>query len=310
MSNKILFIHIFQPFAQFRNPFTIQYAQTFLLPPPSTLIGMLQNMTGRYYDEEFRKLRFSIHGASAAVFWNYQRLISTSSISFGLYNGRPVPIVREKDMGFDYAPIYFSPPAFRPNAFPTPQQELFNNNFFIFVTGPTSLLEEIISNLNDLPKTLYLGRSEDVAFFRNFGIIAGEDYEPLSGSLDSDNVEIRFREAKRSVYYGIPTYLDKSKIKSLVPEDIPAQEFYLPLFSTFCRNNGNKIEPIRGREELIFDEVTRNTDFGVVKYIPENYHLRLKPEARARYLGIRINFSRNLRILLKILEKGGWLGAE
>jgi CRISPR-associated protein Cas5t len=50
MSEKTLFVEIFQPFAQYRNPFTFYYAQSYPLPPKSTIIGMLQNATDRYYD--------------------------------------------------------------------------------------------------------------------------------------------------------------------------------------------------------------------------------------------------------------------
>ena len=48
-SDKIFLMEIFQPFAQYRNPFTFYYAQTYPLPPKSTIIGMLQNAQNDWY---------------------------------------------------------------------------------------------------------------------------------------------------------------------------------------------------------------------------------------------------------------------
>ncbi|MEM5832075.1 MAG: CRISPR-associated protein Cas5, partial [Candidatus Aenigmatarchaeota archaeon] len=66
MSNRVLYIEIFQPFAQYRNPFTFYYAQTYPLPPKSTIIGMLQNAVGDWYGNKYRdswwKLKVSVHG--------------------------------------------------------------------------------------------------------------------------------------------------------------------------------------------------------------------------------------------------------
>ncbi|MGB9831021.1 MAG: CRISPR-associated protein Cas5, partial [Fervidicoccus fontis] len=48
-SKNTLFVEIFQPFAQYRNPFTFYYAQTYPLPPKSTILGMLQNAVEDWY---------------------------------------------------------------------------------------------------------------------------------------------------------------------------------------------------------------------------------------------------------------------
>ena len=50
---QTLKVDLFLPFAQYRNPFTFFYAQTFPLPPKSTIVGMLQNLTGEYFDNKY-----------------------------------------------------------------------------------------------------------------------------------------------------------------------------------------------------------------------------------------------------------------
>ncbi|MEM3374260.1 MAG: CRISPR-associated protein Cas5, partial [Candidatus Woesearchaeota archaeon] len=79
MSEQTIYLEIFQPFAQYRNPFTFYYAQSFPLPPKSTVIGMLQNACDDWYGhknlEEWKNLKVSIHGGCESIFWNYQQLI-------------------------------------------------------------------------------------------------------------------------------------------------------------------------------------------------------------------------------------------
>ena len=73
MVERTLFLEIFQPFTQYRNPFTFYYAQTPPLSPKSTIIGMLQNAVegwygSRFYIEKWWELKISIHGRFESVF--------------------------------------------------------------------------------------------------------------------------------------------------------------------------------------------------------------------------------------------------
>ena len=90
---KTLYIEIFQPYAQYRNPFTFYYAQSYPLPPKATIVGMLQNAVGDWYgfnewygegdksDNGLKKnkwwdnLRISVHSLFARSVWNYHQLI-------------------------------------------------------------------------------------------------------------------------------------------------------------------------------------------------------------------------------------------
>jgi len=71
MEETILFVEIFQPFAQYRNPFTFYYAQTYPLPPKSTIIGMLQNACNDWYgnnqEKDWEGLKVSIHGGFESI---------------------------------------------------------------------------------------------------------------------------------------------------------------------------------------------------------------------------------------------------
>ncbi|MCZ7399047.1 MAG: type I-B CRISPR-associated protein Cas5b [Candidatus Methanoperedens sp.] len=158
MSEKIILIEIFQPFAQYRNPFTFYYAQTYPLPPKSTVIGMLQNAVGDWYGNELGienwwNLKVSVHGGFENAFWNYQSLIK-GEIKFENQRiiNQNLPLYGEGQTS-QRTPVY--------------QQELFNGHLYIFIKGEGNLIEKIKEALNKPAKVLYLGRSEDVVFIRN-----------------------------------------------------------------------------------------------------------------------------------------------
>src|SRR3989338_7062233 len=93
-TTKTLFLELFQPFAQYRNPFTFYYGQTFPLPPKSTIIGMLQNACTMYYNEKFWYLKVSVHGGFESTFWNYKSLIK-GNVSLEKY-GKNIMLVNQK----------------------------------------------------------------------------------------------------------------------------------------------------------------------------------------------------------------------
>ena len=134
MNEKILFIEIFQPFAQYRNPFTFYYAQTYPLPPKSTIMGMLQNACNDWYGDSdetgWQDLKISIHGGFESNFWNYQNLIKGETNL-------------DKNMKLENQGLPLYSEGIKAQRSPIFQQELFNGHLYVFVEGETSLIERI-----------------------------------------------------------------------------------------------------------------------------------------------------------------------
>lgn len=74
MSQKLLKIKIYQPFANFRKPFSYGIVDSFPLPPPSTVKGWLHNVLGAKNGEYF-KMAVSICGRFNSVVYDIQRII-------------------------------------------------------------------------------------------------------------------------------------------------------------------------------------------------------------------------------------------
>lgn len=256
MSEKrTLFIELFQSFAQYRNPFTFYYAQTYPLPPKSTVIGMLQNVTGRYYDERFWNLKVSIHGGFENIIWNYQNLIkgAVSISKVGLLNkhdGNPLG-------GNVWHPLYHS--NIKAQRTPVYQQELFNGHLYIFLRGEEDVIEEIKSSLERPKKILSIGRSEDVAYIRKV----------------SDDLEIKKKVAKKSLWLMYPTYI-RREIKENTRErkEFPIKNqkypvYSIPILVRFC-NNG---VPVENKAEIT-KETERKVKFETVIYTGYDYILK------------------------------------
>lgn len=242
MTTKILYIKIFQPFAQYRNPFTFYYAQTYPLPPKSTVIGMLQNATDRYYGQEFWDLKVSIHGGFESVFWNYQQLIK----------GFP-QLKRSKDGSIHIInqnlPLYNE--GLKSQRTPIHQQELFNGRFHMFIKGEETLLKKVKKALDNPKKMLYLGRSEDLIFLRKVEFV-----EHNTRSM-----------AKKSIWLNYPTYI-KRKGFPIKNEKYPV--YSIPTKIVF-KNNGI---PVKNKAE-ISKNTEREVDFETVIYTGFDYIVKL-----------------------------------
>lgn len=153
--NSILKVELFQPFAQFRNPFTFFYAQTFPLPPKSQIIGMLQNLTGEYYNSEyFSKIKVAVFGAHESIFWNYSQMIK----------GTPqLGPERKLRGGNDNLPLYGA--IKKSQRTPVYQQEIYNLRLVLFFKcEKEELLQNIYEGFKTMRKVMHLGRSEDIFF--------------------------------------------------------------------------------------------------------------------------------------------------
>ncbi len=287
-NEKILFIELFQPFAQYRNPFTFYYAQTYPLPPKSAIIGMLQNATGKYYDEDFWNLKVSIHGGFESVFWNYQNLIKgeVSIARIGLLNKHD----RNPLGGNIWHPLYHS--NIKAQRTPVHQQELFNGHLFIFLRGDKNLMEVIESSLKNPQKVLYLGRSEDVVFIKNVL------------NLNNDT-ERNKKTVKKNIWLSYPTYI-KLKIKKdrTAEERFPIKNEKFPVYSIPVRvefwNNSNRI---KNKAELS-KKTERRVDFETVIHTGLDYVIYLSKDIEIEIFKLNLN-GKNL--IFKIPMNFGWL---
>ncbi len=304
MSEKILFIEIFQPFAQYRNPFTFYYAQTYPLPPKTTIIGMLQNAINDWYGnsnpEAWERIKVSIHGIFESVFWNYQSLIK-GEISVSkegiLINKHGDNVTR--DIG-TYLPLYGK--GLISKRSPVFQQELFNGHLYLFLKGDGNFLEKIKESLENPQKILYLGRSEDVVFIRDVRIFDSVDEEEIIGDI--------------RLFY--PTYLKKYVInergeKRELPILIEKYPVYnIPVKSVFVKNDGSRIkhkceiiaQKEKGENENAKNGVRRVVEFETVIYTGEDYLLLLKDHENLVVEILKLN-DKNKEF--RIIKDYGWL---
>ncbi len=277
---KIILIEAFQPFAQYRNPFTFYYAQTYPLPPKSTIIGMIQNVTDSYYDSKFWNIRMSIHGGFESVFWNYQNLIkaTTSGITLRRYKGRLILF----NQGF---PLYGETQTSQRS--PVSQQELFNGHLFIFLKGQAEVLNEAKAVLEHPQRVLYLGRSEDVIFIR--GIYTQEDMQISSKKVNFFRLQY-------------PTYIKLNNEDKKLP--IRKNKFPVYYIGTKVEfKNGNR--PVRNKAEIT-KKTEREANFEPVLYVDAGSVITLKDSEQIELSVFKLPYiSKNL--VFKIPEEFGWL---
>ncbi|MEM3609779.1 MAG: CRISPR-associated protein Cas5 [Candidatus Anstonellales archaeon] len=156
MGNKILMLRSFQPFAHYRNPFTMDHPLTFPLPPRSTVIGMLQNLIqdpyGNKYGELWNSLQVYIVGRNISKFKHAVNLYKSDKYTFELvisklpYFAKKNASIYNETRGFDVI------------------EELFGVFLVLFLKGEESLLKEIKENTGK--RIVSLGRGDDVVFFQ------------------------------------------------------------------------------------------------------------------------------------------------
>lgn len=280
MSRKILFIELFQPFAQYRNPFTFYYAQTFPLPPKSTIIGMLQNALddwyGNKYNDSWDDLRISIHGEFESIFWNYQNLIKGYPLfSAGRLIDECSRQIYNEGLRSQRSPVY--------------QEELFNGRLFIFLDGKEKLVSELHKALEQPKKVLMLGRSEDIVFIRRVMLI------------DDRSIEKKTIEGDIKIPYSTYIIEEKFPIKN---KRYPI--FYIPTSVKFL-NNG---QPIKYKSEIKKSDkcsTKRTVDFKSVIYTAREYSLLLDDNSKIEVELYKIDGLDNINGELLIICEWGWI---
>jgi len=283
MPEKILFLEFFQPFAQYRNPFTFYYAQTYPLPPKSTIIGMLQNVIGDWYGNRFGienwwNLKISVHGGFESVFWNYQQLIK-GELGFttqGIWINR-----HDKNPGGKvWLPLYNE--GLKSQRVPIHQQELFNGYIYIFIKGSKDLVDEIKKSLQNPQKILYLGRSEDILFIKNIKEISFSKPIKVEG-----DIKLKY-----------PTFL----IKEINGKEFPIKQQKFPVYSipikVIFENNGI---PIKSKAQIT-KGTERKAQFKTVIYTGLDYSIILKDGESIEVEIYEIDDKE-----FKVLNNFGWL---
>ena len=279
MSNsKTFFLYIFQPFAHYRNPFTWNHPRTLPLPPRSTVVGMLQRLTGDYYGskkyhEEWRNLEIMILGRFSTKFNNYSRLYKGDEFWFS----KTMRLIAHSRKGWK---IINGPSGF--SADPNPQyiEELFNQRLLIFLRGNEGLIGEIHETLKSgkFPN-LYLGRAEDIAFIRGFGYL---------NEVKAQITEI-IGIGKRYGYW----ILDKNELLEQIRKGFT---YFLPIHSEFRIESENR--PPKNRSELFYRRKS------LVRFNVWEKHIYIPPGVSVGNLsGVNIYQMENLEIKDPIKEE-------
>lgn len=127
---KILKMKLFQETACYKKPFAFKVAETYPLPPYSTVIGMFHKIIGakpgEYYD-----MNISIQGEYESIFSNYQNL--------RMFKGKD-----------------------EVTAMPRNVHQLLNVNLVIHMQAEDQIVDKIYQNIISGKETFTLGRNEDL----------------------------------------------------------------------------------------------------------------------------------------------------
>lgn len=127
---KILKLNLFQETACYKKPLALKVAETYPLPPYSTIIGMfhkiLQAKPGEYFD-----MNISVQGEYESIFTNYQNL--------RMYKGKD-----------------------KVTSMPRNVHQLLNISLVIHIQAEDEVIDKIYQNIIDGKETFSLGRNEDM----------------------------------------------------------------------------------------------------------------------------------------------------
>jgi len=152
---QALELSLFLPFAVFRNPFTFIYTQTYPLPSPSTIVGILQKSLNRFdlYDKwKKHEIDVSVKGNYQSVFTHYVRKIKGE-----LYFDNSIlnKVSRDKEpeilINSDRKPVF--------------EQEIYSLELLIHIKTDQQLLGELRKKLSKPQSIISVGRAENIAFY-------------------------------------------------------------------------------------------------------------------------------------------------
>ena len=127
---KILKLKLFQETACYKKPFAFKVAETYPLPPYSTIIGMFHKIIGAKRGEYF-PMNISVQGNYESIFSNYQNL--------RMFKGKD-----------------------QVTAMPRNVHQLLNVELLIHVEADDEIVDKIYNNIINGKETFTLGRNEDL----------------------------------------------------------------------------------------------------------------------------------------------------
>ena len=127
---KILKLKLYQETACYKKPFATKVAETYPLPPYSTVIGMLHKIL-QAKSGEFFPMNISIQGSYEGIFSNYQNL----------------RMYKVKD---------------KVTSMPRNVHQLLDVNLIIHVQAEDEMIDKIYQNIINGKETFTLGRNEDI----------------------------------------------------------------------------------------------------------------------------------------------------
>ncbi|MGB9813872.1 MAG: type I-B CRISPR-associated protein Cas5b [Thermovenabulum sp.] len=142
MSLKVLKIKLYQPFANFRKPFSYGVVDSYPLPPPSTVKGWLHNILGAK-NGEYYKMAVSIAGKFDSTVYDIQKIIKFDRVR---KESNPSSILREYSSTVISSMIYVT--------------NLIDVELCIHVNSKPEILESILNNIYS--SFWGLGRKEDL----------------------------------------------------------------------------------------------------------------------------------------------------
>ena len=149
---KILKLKLYKETACYKKPFATKVAETYPLPPYSTVIGMfhkiLQAQPGEYFP-----MNISIQGNYEGIFSNYQNL--------RMYKGKD-----------------------KVTSMPRNVHQLLNVNLIIHVQAEDEIIDKIYKNIINGTETFTLGRNEDLIRIDGIKILKNVE------EVDETNIKI------------------------------------------------------------------------------------------------------------------------
>ena len=127
---KILKLKLFQETACYKKPFAFKVAETYPLPPYSTIIGMFHKIIGAKSGEYF-PMNISVQGNYESIFSNYQNL--------RMFKGKD-----------------------QVTAMPRNVHQLLNIELLIHLKADNEIVDRIYDNIINGKETFTLGRNEDL----------------------------------------------------------------------------------------------------------------------------------------------------
>lgn len=186
---KILKLNLFQETACYKKPFAYKVAETYPLPPYSTVIGMfhkiLQAKPGEYFP-----MNISIQGEFESIFSNYQTL--------RMFKGKDVV-----------------------TAMPRNVHQLLNINLVIHIEAEDQVIDKIYNNILMGEETFTLGRNEDLV--RVDGIKILKEVKPVTETnLENYNAYVPKAKTNNGINYRLNTVykIDENNLRRWEKTDV------------------------------------------------------------------------------------------